>query len=165
MRALAALLAALALLLAGAATAQKAPKTRGYAIVGGKWMPVRWAAAFVRTSPASDGGYGIVLADKPLRCQDLSRLPIENRVGQRWALIALFPTKDGFPATGSRTRATMDYPVADAYASLSRGVTLGLEEAAPFPGYVWTGRIDQTKRRVDGKGYAVHATFAARWCA
>src|SRR4051812_31447121 len=114
-----------ALACATGAQAAAAP-THGRAVIGGASVPVRYAAAFVRTpAHGAFGGYGIVLAASPLPCDRLAHLPDENRLGARWVLLALNPTKDGFAQTGE-VRGEVAYPVGDAYASLSRGVTINL---------------------------------------
>ena len=157
------LLAAALVLVSGASAA--GPQVEGRATIGGKAVQLRYAAAFLRSAPdRSSGGYAIVLAATPLRCAQLSHLPDQNEIGQRWALVALYPTKDGFPPT-SDVRGEVDYPVADAYASLARGVSIRLSSAGPFPGAIWHGRVVQAARKVEGKAYALNVRFAARWCA
>src|SRR5204862_1244681 len=132
--------------------------------IGGAGVPGRYAAAFVRTpAHGAFGGYGIVLAASPLPCDRLAHLPDENRLGARWVLLALNPTKDGFAQTGE-VRGEVAYPVGDAYASLSRGVTINLRSAGIGHGAVWRGLVVQAPRTIEGKVYAVKATFAARWC-
>ena len=139
---------------------------RGHAVIGGKTVKLRYAAAFSRSAPdGSSGGYAIVLAAKPLRCARLSHLPDQNKIGGAWALVSLYPTKDGSPPTGQTVHGEIDYPVGDAYASLARGVSISLSGSAPFSGAVWHGRAVQGARKVEGKVYALNASFAARWCA
>jgi hypothetical protein len=151
------------LLFAGASTAGAAPPAQGNAVIGGVKVQLRYAAAFVRSAPNGTGGYAIVLAEKPIRCDQLSRLPTENRLGERWALIALYPTKDGSLPT-SNVRGEIDYPVADAYAALARGVSISVRSWAPIPGAVWQGRAYQAPRKVEGLLYSLKVRFSARWC-
>jgi hypothetical protein len=152
-----------ALVLAGAGSAAT-PAAQGRAVIGGATVQLRYAAAFTRSAPdGSSGGYAIVLAAKPVRCGQLAHLPDRNPIGSRWALISLYPTKDGSPPTGA-ARGEIDYPVDDAYASLARGVTISLASSGPFPGAVWRGRAAQGPRKVEGKVYALNVRFAARWC-
>jgi hypothetical protein len=155
------LLAGCAALALVATAAGATPPTRGQAIVGGTKVPVRYASAFRRTT--GSGGYAILLSDRRVRCSELHKLPDENSLGQRWALVALYPTKDGYTRTGP-VLGEMEYPVGDAYASLSRGVSINLASAGLFPGVVWRGKVDQPSRTVGGKRYEVHARFTANWC-
>jgi hypothetical protein len=155
----------LALALVATAGGAAPAATHGFTIVGGKRVDVRFAAAFMRatTKSGDGGGYAIVLSDKRLRCTDLYKLPVTNPIGDRWALVALYPTKDGFPQTGP-VRGEMEYPVGDAYASLTRNVSINLRSAGLFPGVLWRGTVRQGARKVEDRVYAVNATFAARWC-
>jgi hypothetical protein len=153
-----------ALVLAATASGGALP-ARGRAIIGGTTVQLRYAAAFPRTAPdGSSGGYAIILAAKPVRCNELYHLPDQNRLGTGWALVSLYPTKDGAPPTGKDVHGEIDYPVEDAYASLARGVSIALSNAAPVRGSVWRGRAVQGARKVEGKMYALNVTFAARWC-
>jgi hypothetical protein len=163
-RRLAALAAAAVPLVAGVAVAGRLPAT-GKGVIGGSTVQLRYAAAFSRSSPdGSSGGYAVVLAAKPVRCSDLGHLPDENRIGSRWVLVSLYPTKDGAVPIGD-VRGEIDYPVGDAYASLARGASITLATSgSPFPGAVWRGHVGQGVRKVEGKLYGVNVNFAARWC-
>jgi hypothetical protein len=143
---------------AGAAT----PQVSGRATIGGERVTLRYATAFERKASAGAGGYAIVLSERPVRCADLVHLPGASTLRQRWALVSLFATKEGFP-TG-HVRGELDYPVGDAYVSLSRGVSIFMTDAGAYPGAVWTGRAIQMLRVVEGERYSLNARFAARWC-
>jgi hypothetical protein len=148
---------------AAAATAGK-PQVSGSATIANEKITLRYATAFVRESVhGASGAYAIVLTPRPVRCADLRKLPDESPLRQPWALVALFPTPHGAPGTG-RVRGEVNYPVGDAYAVVARGVSIVLQDAVPFPGAVWTGRVAHSTRVVEGERYALSARFNARWC-
>jgi hypothetical protein len=147
-----------------APAAAAAPQVTGTATIGGSKVELRYARAFLRQSNGASGGWAIVLSPQPVRCSDVKLLPASSPLHQPWALIALYPTKDGLPQTG-RVAGEIDYPVGDAYASLARGVRIMFTAAQPFAGGTWRGNIVQQLRSVEGKRYALNAHFSARWCA
>jgi hypothetical protein len=161
-RALAVAAAIAALTLSGVGAAA-APPTSGVASVGGDKLQLRYAAAFKRRAAPGYGGYAILLTEKLVRCGELAKLPYDNSLEQPWVLVALFPTKDGFLPTGL-VGGEVEYPVGDAYVSLSRGVTIKLTSAAPVPGVRWRGTVSQPPRTINGSTYSVRAGFNARWC-
>ena len=87
-----------------------APPPHGYAIVGGKKIPVRYAASFMRASVnGGGGGYAIILSDKRLRCDDLYRLPARNPLGDHWALSR--STRRRMASSSRAPHGEMEYPV------------------------------------------------------
>jgi hypothetical protein len=158
--------AVLVLLLAAAAApaGAAAPQVSGTATIGGSPVELRYARAFLRQSNGASGGWAIVLSPAPVRCRDLKLLPASSPLHQPWALVALYPSKDGLPQTG-HVSGEIDYPVGDAYASLARGTRIVFTAAQPFAGGTWRGRAVQQARTVEGKRYALNVHFSARWCA
>jgi hypothetical protein len=157
-------LVTLALLLVLVAPASAAaPQVTGTTTLGGSQVTLRYATAFLRQAGGASGGWAVVLTPEPVRCRDLALMPASSPLHQPWALVALYPSKDGLPETG-RVAGEIDYPVGDAYASLARGVRIVFTAAQPFPGGTWRGRAIQPLRAVEGKRYALNVRFAARWC-
>jgi hypothetical protein len=136
------------------------PQANGGATVAGSPVSLHYATAFQRAG----AGYAILLTEHPVRCSMLASLPSTNQLRQPWVLVSLFPTRDGVLGFG-RLNGEIDYPVGDAYASISRGVSIVLTEGAgPYPGAVWRGRVAQAVRVIAGERFNVRARFAARWC-
>jgi hypothetical protein len=154
--------AALALVLVASAGARTARSAQGTATIGDAKVALRYAAAVQLATPGS-GGYAIVLSSKPLHCSQLYNLPDENPIGNSWVLVSLFPTKDGAIST-AQVRGEVDYPLGDAYATLSRGVSIRVTNFGLFSGAVWRGRVYQGARTVEGNVYAVKARFSAQLC-
>jgi hypothetical protein len=154
----------LLLVVLAAPAGASAPQVSGTATIGGSKVELRYARAFLRQPNGASGGWAIVLSPAPVRCRDLKLLPTSTPLRQPWALVALYPSKDGLPQTG-RVGGEIDYPVGDAYASLARGVRIVLSAAEPFPGGTWRGHVVQQARSVEGKRYALNVHFSARWCA